>query len=74
VIPSAIAAYENPATTAGLSTDQVSALQTVNNTPQGGHCEFGGKGFLVAFRSWQMLSLMSSSRVGIDKLVELAMS
>lgn len=33
-IPSAIAAYENPVTTAGLSTDQVSALQTVNNAPQ----------------------------------------
>ncbi|KAF2496890.1 hypothetical protein BU16DRAFT_525970 [Lophium mytilinum] len=45
-IPSAIVAYEGLATTAGLSTDQINALQTVDNSPQGGHCEFDGKDFV----------------------------
>ena len=44
-IPSAIAVHENLATTASLSTDQIGVLQTVNNAPQGGHCEFDGKEF-----------------------------
>ena len=49
-ILSAISAYENPATTAGLSTDQMNALQTVNDAPQGGHCKFDGKGFSGAIQ------------------------
>jgi hypothetical protein len=49
-ILSAITAYENLATTAGLSTDQINALQTVNDAPQGGHCEFDGKGFSSAIQ------------------------
>ncbi|OCL07401.1 hypothetical protein AOQ84DRAFT_409085 [Glonium stellatum] len=44
-ILSAIAAYENLATAAGLSIDRINALQTLNNAPKGGHCEFDGKGF-----------------------------
>jgi hypothetical protein len=35
-IPAAVAAYEKLATTAGLSSAQIGALQTVDNTPNGG--------------------------------------
>lgn len=73
-IPSTIVAYENLATTAGLFTDQINALQAVNKPLNAVIASLIGRGILVVFRSWQMLSLMSSSRVGIDKLVELAMS
>ncbi|KAE8451355.1 hypothetical protein EG329_003984 [Mollisiaceae sp. DMI_Dod_QoI] len=46
-IPEAIAAYEKLATYAGLTADQIGALQTVDNTPNGGgHCGFDGKGFV----------------------------
>ncbi len=46
-IPEAIAAYEKLATDAGLTADQIGALQTVDNTPNGGgHCGFDGKGFV----------------------------
>ncbi|KAJ9155577.1 Cyclin-like F-box [Pleurostoma richardsiae] len=44
-IPQAIAAYEQLAVDAGLDAAQVSALQTVDNTPVGGHCEFDEQGF-----------------------------
>ncbi|KAH8886695.1 hypothetical protein GQ53DRAFT_334143 [Thozetella sp. PMI_491] len=44
-IPAAIKAYEKVATGAGVSATQVGALQTVDNTPNGGHCEFDEKGF-----------------------------
>jgi hypothetical protein len=30
-----------------LTPDQIGALQTVDNTPQGGHCEFDGKDFVT---------------------------
>ena len=89
-MPSAIAAHENLATTASLYMDQIGVLQTVNNAPQGGHCEFDGKGFSSGIQVMAMLSLMTSSRVGaralvhprillkdcciMDKLVEPAMS
>jgi hypothetical protein len=36
-IPAAIKAYEQLATDAGLSATQIGALQTVDNTPDGGH-------------------------------------
>jgi hypothetical protein len=36
-IPAAIQAYEDLAVSAGLTTDQIGALQTVDNTPVGGH-------------------------------------
>lgn len=45
-IPSAITAYEQLATQAGMSAAQINALQTVNNAPQGGHCAFDGQGFV----------------------------
>ncbi|KAK9419454.1 putative Cyclin-like f-box protein [Seiridium unicorne] len=45
-IPQSVAAYEQAATDAGLSADQVGALQTVDNSPNGGHCEFDEKDFV----------------------------
>lgn len=45
-IPQAIVAYEQLAASAGLSAAQVNQLQTVDNTPTGGHCEFDGKDFV----------------------------
>ena len=36
-IPQAITAYEGVANAAGLSTEQINILQTVNNSPNGGH-------------------------------------
>jgi hypothetical protein len=45
-IPQAITAYEALAAQQGLSTDQINALQTVDNTPLGGHCAFDGQGFV----------------------------
>ncbi|POS81563.1 hypothetical protein DHEL01_v200001 [Diaporthe helianthi] len=44
-IPEAVTAYEQLATQAGLDAQQVGALQTVDNTPNGGHCEFDEQGF-----------------------------
>ncbi|KAK3694573.1 hypothetical protein B0T22DRAFT_74553 [Podospora appendiculata] len=44
-IPAAIVAYETLATDAGLSKQEIGLLQTVDNTPPGGHCEFDGVGF-----------------------------
>jgi hypothetical protein len=44
-IPEAIKAYEGLATQAGLSAAEIGALQTVDNTPDGGHCEFDEQGF-----------------------------
>ncbi|KAF3768835.1 hypothetical protein M406DRAFT_71808 [Cryphonectria parasitica EP155] len=44
-IPQSISAFEQLATDAGLSAQQVGALQTADNTPNGGHCEFDGAGF-----------------------------
>lgn len=39
-IPQAIKAYEQAATAAGVTTSQLATLQTVDNTPNGGHCAF----------------------------------
>jgi len=44
-LPKAISAFEQVATDAGLNKQQIDALQTVDNTPNGGHCEFDEKGF-----------------------------
>lgn len=44
-IPRAVTAYEQAAGKAGLNAQQINALQTVNNSPNGGHCAFDGKGF-----------------------------
>lgn len=45
-IPQAVTAYEQLASDAGLTANQINALQTVDNTPAGGHCEFDGKDFV----------------------------
>ncbi|EJT70682.1 hypothetical protein GGTG_11705 [Gaeumannomyces tritici R3-111a-1] len=45
-IPQSIAAYEKAAADAGLAAAQINALQTVDATPNGGHCAFDGKGFV----------------------------
>lgn len=45
-IPDAIRAYEALAVDAGLSAGQIGARQTVDNTPNGGHCEFDEQGFV----------------------------
>lgn len=46
-IPQAVATYEKAASAAGLNTQQIGALQTVDNTPNGGHCEFDEKDFVT---------------------------
>ncbi|KAI0522280.1 hypothetical protein F5B22DRAFT_468915 [Xylaria bambusicola] len=45
-IPEAIVAYEQAVSDAGLATQQIAALQTVDNSPNGGHCEFDEEGFV----------------------------
>lgn len=45
-IPQSVAAYEQAAADAGLSAAQIGALQTVDNSPNGGHCEFDEKDFV----------------------------
>ncbi|KAK5633932.1 hypothetical protein RRF57_009646 [Xylaria bambusicola] len=45
-IPEAIVAYEQAVSDAGLATQQIAALQTVDNSPDGGHCEFDEKDFV----------------------------
>lgn len=46
LIPETVKAYEKAAQDAGLNTDQINALQTVDNTPNGGHCAFDEKDFV----------------------------
>ncbi|KAL5117158.1 hypothetical protein ACEQ8H_004983 [Pleosporales sp. CAS-2024a] len=58
-IPPAIVAYEQAATQAGLSTAQINALHTVDNTPVGGHCQFDGKDFVSG------VQVMSSSYANV---------
>ncbi|KAG8407760.1 hypothetical protein J3459_018390 [Metarhizium acridum] len=50
-IPQTVQAYEDEARKAGLDTQQIDALQTVDNSPGGGHCDFNGKGFTSGVRS-----------------------
>jgi hypothetical protein len=45
-VPEAISAYEQAARGIGLSNQQISQLQTVNNSPNGGHCAFDEQGFV----------------------------
>lgn len=44
-IPKAVSAYEKVATDAGMTPDQIATMQTIDNTPQGGHCAFDGQSF-----------------------------
>lgn len=57
-IPQAVVAYEQIAADQGLSAAQVNQLQTVDNTPQGGHCEFDGQDFVSGVQT--MLSSYSN--------------
>ena len=66
-IPAAVTQYEAMAAAAGLSTDQINALQTVDNTPQGGHCEFDGKDFVTGVQT--MLTSYSNVVQGGDGIV-----
>lgn len=45
-LPDSIRAYESLAADAGLNNNQIGQLQTVDNTPNGGHCEFDERGFV----------------------------
>ncbi|KAF9879400.1 hypothetical protein CkaCkLH20_02943 [Colletotrichum karsti] len=45
-IPAAITAYEQIGTQAGLNAQALNAKQTVNNSPNGGHCAFDEQGFV----------------------------
>lgn len=66
-IPQAVTAYEQLAASAGLSAAQINALQTVDNTPVGGHCEFDGKDFVSGVQT--MLSSYASVMQGGDGTV-----
>lgn len=66
-IPQAVASYEKLASDAGLTADQINALQTVDNTPQGGHCEFDGKDFVSGVQT--MLTSYSNVVQGGDGVV-----
>ncbi|KAI2617070.1 hypothetical protein GGR54DRAFT_210519 [Hypoxylon sp. NC1633] len=46
-IPAAIDAYEQIAAGQGLDANTVGALQTVDNSPNGGHCEFDEQDFVT---------------------------
>jgi hypothetical protein len=45
-IPASIRAYERAAAAAGMDVASIGALQTVDNSPDGGHCAFDGRGFV----------------------------
>ncbi|KAF2848525.1 hypothetical protein T440DRAFT_167282 [Plenodomus tracheiphilus IPT5] len=66
-IPQAIVAYEQLAADAGLSAAQVNQLQTVDNSPNGGHCEFDGKDFVSGVQT--MLTSYSNVMQGGDGTV-----
>ncbi|KZL86284.1 hypothetical protein CI238_09161 [Colletotrichum incanum] len=44
-IPASIKAYEKVVNEKGLKNEEIDKLQTADNTPDGGHCEFDGKGY-----------------------------
>lgn len=58
-IPQAVVAYEQAAAAIGMNAAQVNALQTVDNTPEGGHCAFDGQGFVSG------VQVMSSSYANV---------
>ncbi|KAF7954084.1 hypothetical protein EAE96_005217 [Botrytis aclada] len=76
-IPDAVAAYEKLATGAGMTTDQIGSLQTVDNTPNGGgHCGFDNKSFvsgvqLMATNYANVMSVNASGQVtGIGNVLK----
>ena len=66
-IPQAVVAYEQLAADQGLTADQINALQTVDNTPAGGHCEFDGQDFVTGVQT--MLTSYSNVVQGGDGIV-----
>ncbi|KAK1586165.1 uncharacterized protein LY79DRAFT_517676 [Colletotrichum navitas] len=44
-IPAAIRAYRKIVEDKGLTAEEIDRLQTADNTPDGGHCEFDGRGY-----------------------------
>lgn len=67
VIPKAVTAYEKLATTAGMSAAQIGAMQTIDNTPNGGgHCGFDGQGFVsgVQLMSTNYANIMGANATG----------
>ncbi|KAI8932563.1 hypothetical protein NX059_010739 [Plenodomus lindquistii] len=66
-IPQAVVAYEQLAADAGLSAAQINQLQTVDNTPAGGHCEFDGQDFVTGVQT--MLTSYSNVMQGGDGTV-----
>ncbi|CAO2649734.1 Nn.00g010260.m01.CDS01 [Neocucurbitaria sp. VM-36] len=67
-IPQAVAAYEQLAADAGLSATQINQLQTVDNTPAGGHCEFDGQDFVSGVQT--MLTSFSNVMQGGNGAVQ----
>jgi hypothetical protein len=66
-IPKAVVAYEQMAAAQGLTADQINALQTVDNTPAGGHCAFDGQDFVSGVQT--MLTSYSNVVQGGDGIV-----
>lgn len=58
-LPQAISAYEQLASQGGMSADQINAQMTVNNSPNGGHCEFDEQDFVSG------VQLMSSNYAAV---------
>ncbi|KAF2247730.1 hypothetical protein BU26DRAFT_566677 [Trematosphaeria pertusa] len=67
-IPQAVTAYEQLAAQSGLTADQINTLQTVDNTPAGGHCEFDGQDFVSGVQT--MLTSYSNVVQGGNGIVQ----
>lgn len=67
-LPQAVVAYEQAAVDAGLNANQINALQTVDNTPAGGHCEFDGQDFVSGVQT--MLTSFSNVVQGGNGVVQ----
>jgi hypothetical protein len=67
-IPQAVAAYEKLAADQGLTAAQINQLQTVDNTPAGGHCAFDGQDFVSGVQT--MLTSYSNVVQGGDGTVQ----
>ncbi|KAM7222578.1 hypothetical protein V8F06_002072 [Rhypophila decipiens] len=73
-IPASIIAYELLAVDAGLGANQIGQLQTVDNTPNGGHCEFDGAGFVSGIQliSDNFANIMQQGGDGVVQGIETA--
>jgi hypothetical protein len=68
-IPQSVANYEQMAAAAGMTAEQIGALQTIDNTPAGGHCAFDELGFNSGIQLVQN-SFSSIMQPGADGNVE----